>query len=118
MASSDRVLASRSRLDSQPISKGALFVNRRLKFSTLCVICAYAPTSPEEQKDAFFIELQSVIDIVAAKYTLLLAGRFNAQVGTEDPQQWHGCPGKLALKRNTLGTSSMAMRLLDCLCGQ
>ena len=79
------------------------------------MICAYAPTNdyPEEQKDAFFVELQHAIDRVAARNTLVLAGDFNAQVGAEDPQQWHGCLGKFALKKKSMRTSGMALRLLD-----
>ena len=121
MASSDRVLALCSRLaraaaayiDSQPISEGVLFIKLRLKSSTLCVICAYAPTNDylEEHMDAFFVELGSAIDI-AARNTLVLAGDCNAQVGAEDPRHWHGSLGKSALKGDTLRTSGMAMRLL------
>ena len=95
-ASSDRVLASCSPrataayIDSEPVSEGVLLVKLRLKSSTLCVICAYAPTNdyPGAQEDAFFVELQSGIDIVAARNTLVLAIDCNAQVGAEDPQQW------------------------------
>ena len=61
----------------------------------------------------FFVELQSAIDTVAARNTLVLTSDFNAQVGAEDTQQWHGCLGKFALKRDTLHTSGTAMRLLD-----
>ena len=107
--------AAAAYIDSQPISEGVLLVKLRLKSSTLSVICAYAPTNdyPEDQKDAFFVELQHAVDRVAARNTLVLAGDFNAQVGAEDPQQWHGCLGKFALKRDTLRTSGMAIRLLD-----
>ena len=88
--------AAAAYIDSRPISEGVLLVKLRLKSSTLCVICAYAPTNdyPEEQKDAFFVELQHAIDRVAARNTLVLAGDFNAQVGAEDPQQWHGTANK------------------------
>ena len=102
-------------LDSQPISEGVLLVKLRLKSSTLCVMCASAPTNdyPEEQKDAFFVELQHAIDRVAARNTLVLAGDFNAQIGAEDPQQWHGCLGNFALKKKNTRTSGMAWRPLD-----
>ena len=58
-----------------------------LKSTTLCVICAFAPTndSPEPQKNAFFVELQSAIDKVAARNILVPAGDFTAQVGAKDP---------------------------------
>ena len=67
----------------------------------------------KEQKDAFFVELQDAVDRVAASNTLVLAGDFKAQVGAEDPQQWHGCLGRFSLKRKTMRTSDMALRLLD-----
>ena len=107
--------AAAAYIDSQPISEGVLLVKLRLKSTTLCVICAYAPTNdyPEDQKDNFYVELQHAVDRVAARNTLVLAGDFNAQVGAEDPQQWHGCLGKFALKRESLRTSGMATRLLD-----
>ena len=81
----------------------------------MCDLCLCHNTDdyPEEHKDAFFVELQSASDIVAARNTLVPAGDFNAQVDAKDPQQWHGCLGKFALKRDTLRTSGMAMHLLD-----
>ena len=74
-------------IDSQPIREGVLLVKLILKSSVLCVICAYAPTndSPEEQKDTLYGELQSPIDRVAARNTLVLVGDFDAQVGAENP---------------------------------
>ena len=92
--------AAAAYIDSQPISEGVLLVKLRLRSSTLCVICAYAPTNdyPEEQKDTYFVELQHVLDRVAARSTLVLADDFNAQVGAEDPQQWHGCLGRFCLE--------------------
>lgn len=89
--------AAATYIDSHPISEGVLLVKLRLKSSTLCVICAYAPTNeyPEEQKDTFCVQLQHACDRVAARNTMGLAGDFNAQVGAENPQQWHGCLGNL-----------------------
>ena len=106
--------AAAAYIDSQPISEGILLVKLRLKSSTICVICAYAPTNCylEEQKDAFFVDLQHAIDRVAARIPLVLAGDFNAQVGAEDPQQWHDCLGSFALKKKSMRTSGMALRLL------
>ena len=107
--------AAAAYIDSQPISEGVLLVKLRLKSSTLCVICACAPTNdyPAEQKDAFFVGLQHAIDRVGARITLVLAGDSNAQVGAEDPQQWHGCLENFALKKKSMRTSGMALRLLD-----
>ena len=53
--------AASAYIDSQPISEGVLRVKLRLRSSTLCVICAYAPPDdyPEKQKDTFFVELLS-----------------------------------------------------------
>jgi len=58
------------------------------------VISAYAPTltSPEDTKDKFYSDLQSVLCAVPAADKLILLGDFNARVGT-DATAWSGVIG-------------------------
>ena len=59
------------------------------------LISAYAPTmtNPEEVKDKFYEELESLIDKVPKKDKLIILGDFNARVGT-DHQTWEGVIGR------------------------
>ncbi|XP_063589282.1 uncharacterized protein LOC134766349 [Penaeus indicus] len=63
------------------------------KHATL--ISAFAPimTNPDEVKDKFYEELDSVISSVPTANKLLLFGDFNARVGV-DHQAWEGVIGK------------------------
>ena len=92
--------AAAAYIDSQPISEGVLLVKIRLRSSALCVICAAAPTNDhaDEQKDAFFDELQHATDSVAARNTLVLGGNCNAQVGTGKPSALAWLPWEVCLE--------------------
>ena len=59
------------------------------------LISAYAPTmtNPDEVKDKFYEELESLINKVPKKDKLIILGDFNARVGT-DHQTWEGVIGK------------------------
>ena len=63
------------------------------KLATL--VSAYAPTmtNPEEVKDKFYEELESLITAVPSKDKLIILGDFNARVGT-DYLTWEGIIGK------------------------
>ena len=62
--------------------------------TTATIISAYAPTmtNPDEVKDRFYEELDSLISS-ARSGKLILLGDFNARVGT-DSQAWHGVLGE------------------------
>ena len=59
------------------------------------LISAYAPTmtNPEEVKDKFYEELESLINKVPKQDKLIILGDFNARVGT-DHRTWDGIIGK------------------------
>ena len=55
------------------------------------IVSAYAPTmtNPDEVKDKFYDDLDSVISATPRTDKLILLGDFNARVGT-DHQTWEG----------------------------
>ena len=71
-------------------------------------ISAYAPTmtNPEDIKDKFYQELESLIATVPREDKLIILGDFNARVGT-DYQAWEGVIG-----RNGVGKSNSNGHLL------
>ena len=58
------------------------------------IVSAYAPTmtNPDEVKDKFYDDLDSVISAAPQTDKLILLGDFNARVGT-DHQTWEGVIG-------------------------
>ncbi|KAL9979042.1 hypothetical protein ACROYT_G016634 [Oculina patagonica] len=63
--------------------------------TNVTLISAYAPTmtNPNEIKDRFYEELDSLIASVPKSERLVILGDFNARVGT-DHQAWHRTIGK------------------------
>lgn len=63
--------------------------------TSITLISAYAPTmtNPDEVKDKFYEELDSLISSVPQSEKLVILGDFNARVGT-DHQAWHNIIGK------------------------
>ena len=55
------------------------------------IISSYAPTmtNPDEVKDKFYDDLDSIISATTRTDKLILLGDFNARVGT-DHQTWEG----------------------------
>jgi hypothetical protein len=86
-----------------------------LRSCSLSVGCAYAPTEdyPESQKYQFYSGASECCRWCASQ---AYVGHFNAQVGAEQPDHWHGCLEKFALKREGLVTQSLATRLLEICC--
>ena len=69
------------------------------------IVSAYAPTmtNPDEIKDKFYDDLDSVISATPWTDKLILLGDFNARVGT-DLQIWEGVIGTEGIgKRNSNG---------------
>ena len=69
------------------------------------IVSAYAPTmtNPDEVKDKFYDDLDSVISITPRTDKPILLGDFNARVGT-DNQTWEGVIGTEGIgKRNSNG---------------
>ena len=77
------------------------------------IISVYAPTvsSPEEVKDRFYDDLNSIVGEVPQGESLLLLGDFNARVGA-DREAWPTCLGHFGIgKMNENG-----QRLLEFCC--
>ena len=71
------------------------------------IVSAYAPTmtNPDEVKDKFYDDLDSVISATSRTDKLILRGNFNARMGT-DHQIWEGVIGTEGTgKRNSNGSS-------------
>ena len=69
------------------------------------IVSAYAPTmtNPDEVKDKFYDDLDSVISAASRTDELILLGDFNARVGT-DHHTWEGVIGSEGIgKCNSIG---------------
>lgn len=100
-----------SRLTSLPKGINDRLMSLRLPLSGnghATFISAYAPTmsNPEETKDKFYEDLDSLIAATPKKDKLIILGDFNARVGT-DYQTWEGVIGK-----NGVGNSNSNGHLL------
>ena len=62
------------------------------RHATIVSACAPTLTNPDEVKDKFYIDLDSVISAASRTDKLILLGDFNARVGT-DNQTWEGVIG-------------------------
>ena len=93
---SSRVIKVRLRIAGRWARKNTK-KSESVAFKHLTVICAYAPTyhSAEEQKESFFSELQEAIDSTSENDVLIIAGDFNARVGsrTKGSSEWMGVLG-------------------------
>ena len=71
----------------------------------LAILTTYAPNVPPEEHETYLQNLETLLSKVKHRYTLILAGDFNAEVGTRSPDTGsalgpHGPP-----HRNTRGLS-------------
>ena len=73
----------------------------------LTMICAYAPTLPRSNanpalREDFYAELESLVNTVSKRNTLILAGHFNAKTGSgyDELQNNMGKYGKGKLNEN------------------
>ena len=64
------------------------------------IVSAYAPTmtNPDEVKDKFYDDLDSVISAASRTDKLILLGDFNARLGT-DHQTWEGVIGSEGVRK-------------------
>ena len=87
-----------SRLTSLPKGHSDRLMSLRLPLrgkQHATIISAYAPTmtNPEEVKDRFYEEINSLILAAPKSDKLIILGDFNARVGTDD-KTWEGVIGK------------------------
>ena len=100
-------------LTSQPKGVSDRLMSMRLPLTQdrhVTIISAYAPTmtNPEEVKDAFYEDLERVIQSTPRTDKLIILGDFNARVGT-DNQTWEGIIGKNGMGK----ANSNGLRLLE-----
>ena len=78
--------ANRSLLEWEPVSDRIIRARFESRFQKVTVIMCYAPTNAaeEEEKQQFYAQLQTVVDIVANRDMLIVMGDMNAKVGQEN----------------------------------
>jgi exonuclease III len=84
-------------IDWSAVSERILVVRVRVSSGiNASVVVAYSPTdtkaTPEEVKEAFYLQLEAVMAALPSRDMLVLMGDFNAQVGT-DPKPYGGVMG-------------------------
>ena len=82
----------------RPVSERILIARFFSKYARMTVIVCYAPTNQadEEEKETFYLQLQSVIRKVSSHDMLIVGGDFNAKIGS-DNSQFESCMGKFGL---------------------
>ena len=60
------------------------------------LLCAYALVASAEVKDAFYSQLDSLIQGISRRENLIILGDFNARVGS-DNEAWPNCPGNFGV---------------------
>ena len=93
------------------INERLMTVDLHLDGCVLTIISAYAPTlcSSNEDKDAFYEQLNEIIREVPAANKLLLLGDFNARVG-KDHESWDSVLGHYGVgNENTNGTMLLSL---------
>jgi len=76
-----------------------------------CIISVYAPTmtNPDENKEAFYKQLESVLSGILHTVKLLLIGDFNARIGRDD-DKWPLVMGKHGIRKcNSNGELLLAL---------
>ena len=84
-------------IDWSAVSERILVVRVRVSSGiNASIVVAYSPTdtktTPEEVKEAFYLQLEAVLAALPSRDMLVLMGDFNAQVGT-DPKPYGGVMG-------------------------
>ena len=88
---------SRCLIDWSAVSERILVVRVRISSGiNASIVVAYSPTdtesTPEEVKEAFYLQLEAILAALPSKDMLVLLGDFNAHVGT-DPEPYGGVMG-------------------------
>ena len=100
-----------SKLSGLPKGKNDRLMTLRLPLSGkrhATIVSTYAPTmtNPDEVKDKFYDDLDSVISAAPRTDKLILLGDFNARVGT-DYQTWEGVIGSEGVGKCNSNDSSL-----------
>ena len=84
-------------LSWDPVSDRIITLRLQTRIVKVTIVQVYAPTNAanDEEKDAFYDQLQQVIDSIPAHDLKLVMGDFNAQIGA-DNRGWEANMGKWA----------------------
>ena len=95
----------------QPISSRIITICLRAKPLTIIIIQEYAPTTDydDEQIEQFYNQIQTVVDKVNKKYSLVIQGDWNAKDGVDAVEDWADYCGPSS---NDI-TKDMGLRLLE-----
>ena len=78
--------ATRSLMEWNPVSERVMSARFESRFQKTSVIMCYAPTNnaEEEEKEAFYTQLQTTLDKIPRRDMLIVMGDLNAKVGNDN----------------------------------
>ena len=77
--------SAKSLIGWKPVNERIITARFQIKHAKVTVVQVYAPTetSPAEEKDAFYEQLQTILDDVPSYDVKLVLGDFNAKIGPD-----------------------------------
>ena len=100
----------KSVIGCRPISSILMTVRRRANPFNITIIQVYAPTSTYgDSEDAFYRELQSLVDQIPKQDILIVQGDWNAKVGEDAQEDWEEVYGPFCSTK----TNHRGLKLLD-----
>ena len=104
--------AARCLMEWEPVSDRIMTARFESRFQNVSVVMCYAPTNnaDEEDKDAFYTQLQAVVDKIPRRDMLILMGDLNAKVGSDNAGR------EKEMGRNGLGVMNENGELLADFC--
>ena len=95
----------------RPVSSRIITIRLRATPFNITIVQVYAPTTdyPDEEIEAFYNELQEVLDQIPKKDILVVQGDWNAKVGSDAKSDWHDVCGQYSNK----DTNDRGLRLLE-----
>ncbi|BHF78245.1 hypothetical protein SprV_0602135700 [Sparganum proliferum] len=75
----------------EPVNDRMAYVRLKGHFTNISIVAVYAPTSAAEQRDkeAFYSQLQALVERLPRRDLLIVAGDWNGRTGPSDPTTSH-----------------------------